>query len=191
MWWRPTARVYEPLKAGSIDGTDAIPHDRAIVRAMKAEYFPSQHLKGSSRNTVFVARLSPDTTEESLRQLFSDFGEILNLHLVRDIVTGFSKRYAFIEFKNCIGAQRAFQHGHNMVVDNREILVEMEAERTIPGWVPRRLGGGWGGQKESGQLRFGGRARPFRKPISVKHQEETNRMFQKEGIEDGIPYKNP
>lgn len=27
------------------------------------------------------------------------------------------------------------------------------------------LGGGFGGKKESGQLRFGGRDRPFKKPI--------------------------
>jgi hypothetical protein len=29
------------------------------------------------------------------------------------------------------------------------------------------LGGGFGGKKESGQLRFGGRDRPFRKPLPV------------------------
>ena len=29
------------------------------------------------------------------------------------------------------------------------------------GWVPRRLGGGIGGNKNSGQLRFGGITRPF------------------------------
>ena len=28
-------------------------------------------------------------------------------------------------------------------------------------------GGGFGGKKESGQLRFGGRERPFRKPMFV------------------------
>lgn len=53
----------------------------------------------------------------------------------------------------------------------------MEYERILPGWKPRRygncfckvliifLGGGFGGRKESGQLRFGGVARPFKKPI--------------------------
>ena len=28
--------MYSPLKAGSIDGTDTVPHDRAVVRAMTA-----------------------------------------------------------------------------------------------------------------------------------------------------------
>jgi len=50
----------------------------------------------------------------------------------------------------------------------------------LPGWIPRRLGGGFGGKKESGQLRFGGKDRPFRKPIILKltgerfHQESHN-----------------
>lgn len=33
-------------------------------------------------------------------------------------------------------------------------------------WIPRRLGGGFGGKKESGQLRFGARDRPFKQPTS-------------------------
>lgn len=39
--------------------------------------------------------------------------------------------------------------------------------RTLKGWKPRRLGGGFGGKKESGQLRFGGRARPFQRPYEI------------------------
>lgn len=33
MWF---ARTYNPVQVGSIDGTDNIAHDRAIVRALKA-----------------------------------------------------------------------------------------------------------------------------------------------------------
>jgi len=33
------------------------------------------------------------------------------------------------------------------------------------GWVPRRLGGGFNGRKETGQLRFGARERPFKLPM--------------------------
>lgn len=32
--WQPQATFYHPLYAGSIDGTDLYPHDRAVVRAM-------------------------------------------------------------------------------------------------------------------------------------------------------------
>ena len=39
-FWSPLAvdyGYYAPLQAGSIDGTDTIPHDRAVVRAMSAK----------------------------------------------------------------------------------------------------------------------------------------------------------
>ena len=44
------------------------------------------------------------------------------------------------------------------------------------GWVPRRLGGGFGGKKESGQLRFGGKDRPFRKPIKLVREEAERKL---------------
>lgn len=45
----------------------------------------------------------------------------------------------------------------------------------LKGWKPRRLGGGFGGKKESGQLRFGGRDRPFKKPIALELKEQDER----------------
>lgn len=44
--------------------------------------------------------------------------------------------------------------------------------RTLKGWKPRRLGGGFGGKKESGQLRFGGIARPFKKPYEIESSSQ-------------------
>lgn len=38
----------------------------------------------------------------------------------------------------------------------------------MPGFKPRRVGGGLSGKKESGQLRFGGRDRPFNAPFNKK-----------------------
>lgn len=35
--WSPLAKFYHPLQAGSIDGTDTVPHDRAVSRAMVAK----------------------------------------------------------------------------------------------------------------------------------------------------------
>ena len=158
-------KFYDPLMAGSIDGTDEEPHDRAISRAMVAKYKPNNLVKGDPRLTLFVARLSPKTDEETLYNAFRQFGKIRQHRLVRDIVTGFSKCYGFVEFESEKALQHAYTDGKNMTIDDKEILVDYEHERTLKNWVPRRLGGGFGGKKESGQLRFGGRDRPFRKPI--------------------------
>ena len=63
---------------------------------------------------------------------------------------------------------------HRKEIDGRKILVDIERERVQPGWVPRRLGGGLGGKKESGQLRFGGRDRPHRTPMLYKHKNHAS-----------------
>ncbi|XP_035936552.1 U11/U12 small nuclear ribonucleoprotein 35 kDa protein isoform X1 [Halichoerus grypus] len=165
--WMPIAKEYDPLKAGSIDGTDEDPHDRAVWRAMLARYTPNKGVTGDPLLTLFVARLNLQTKEEKLKEVFSRYGDIRRLRLVRDLVTGFSKGYAFIEYKEERSLIKAYRDADGLVIDQHEIFVDYELERTLKGWIPRRLGGGLGGKKESGQLRFGGRDRPFRKPINL------------------------
>jgi len=69
MSWTPYAQVYDPLKAGSIDGTDPDPHDRAIIRALNSEYEPDKRVKGKSERTIFVARLYRQTKEDTIMQV--------------------------------------------------------------------------------------------------------------------------
>ncbi|CAH2068091.1 unnamed protein product, partial [Iphiclides podalirius] len=126
------ATEYDPIKIGSIDGTDTEPHDRAICRALISEYTPNKQVQGDPQLTIFVARLNPRTTQETIHSEFSKFEYI----------------------------------------DGTEVIVEREAERRLIGWRPRRLGGGFGGRKESGQLRFGCREKPFRKPIIVTQKQD-------------------
>uniref|UniRef100_A0A1B6ILX1 U11/U12 small nuclear ribonucleoprotein 35 kDa protein n=3 Tax=Homalodisca liturata TaxID=320908 RepID=A0A1B6ILX1_9HEMI len=158
--------IYDPLKAGSIDGTDTVAHDKAISRALSATYFPPRNT-GNPEKTLLVARLNPKTTENKLTEAFSEFGKIKSCKLIRCIVTGMSKRYAFIEYEEKAGAITAYRKGHKMKLDDATLLVDFECEHLLPFWIPRRLGGGLGGRKESGQLRFGSRDRPYKKPIPL------------------------
>ncbi|XP_044146183.1 U11/U12 small nuclear ribonucleoprotein 35 kDa protein [Bufo gargarizans] len=174
--WAPIAKNYHPLKAGSIDGTDEEPHDRAVLRAMLARYVPNKGVVGDPQLTLFVARLSQQTTEEKLKEVFSRYGDIQRIRLVRDFITGFSKGYAFIEYKQEHAIKKAYRDANKLVVDQQEVFVDFELERTLKGWIPRRLGGGFGGKKESGQLRFGGRDRPFRKPINLPFFPSNTRL---------------
>lgn len=170
--WTPVAPTYDALKAGSIDGTDTEPHDRAIFRAMHAKYKPNKQVKGTPENTIFVGRLSPNTDEEMLEAHFAEFGKIKRLRLVRDIVTGFSRCYGFIEYLDQRSAYDAQKYADKNILDEKEIYVDFECERTLKGWIPRRLGGGIGGKKESGQLRFGGKNRPFKKPYNISSMQK-------------------
>lgn len=176
------SREYHPIQAGSIDGTDTVPHDRAVKRALVTYqaglYNPNNDRKmvGDPNLTLFISRLSPSTTEEDLRAVLGKFGHIRNIRLVRDVVTGTSRRYAFVEYEKYRDMWRAFREANNIVIHDAAMLVEWNRQRLMPHWIPRRFGGGLGGTKTSGQLRFGGRARPFRAPLKEVPYEELRRL---------------
>lgn len=87
------------------------------------------------------------------------------------------KGYAFIEYESESAAEEAYCKAYRMNIDGSLIFVDFECERLLKGWKPRRLGGGFGGRKESGQLRFGGRDRPFKKPIELEIKERKDRSY--------------
>ncbi|KAG8363810.1 hypothetical protein BUALT_Bualt19G0061000 [Buddleja alternifolia] len=165
------AETYHPIQAGSIDGTDIHPHDNAVYRALlcsnAALYDPFGDPKaiGDPYCTLFVARLAHLTNEDTLRKAMEEYGRVKNVRLVRHIVTGASRGYGFVEFETEKEMRRAYKDAHHTFVDDSEIIVDYNRQHLMPGWIPRRLGGGLGGKKESGQLRFGGRERPFRAPL--------------------------
>ncbi|XP_037047999.1 U11/U12 small nuclear ribonucleoprotein 35 kDa protein-like [Bradysia coprophila] len=166
-WTKYVDDVYDPIKVGSIDGTDTEPHDRAIIRALKSTYKPNERVVGEPRHTVFVGRLHDKTDEDKLKHKFRKCGKVRRCRVVRDIITGASKCYGFIEFESRSEAREAVSTMNKAIIHDCEIIVDYECERTLKGWKPRRLGGGFGGKKESGQLRFGGRVRPFQRPFEV------------------------
>ncbi|XP_058807006.1 U11/U12 small nuclear ribonucleoprotein 35 kDa protein-like [Phymastichus coffea] len=165
--WSAFAKEYDPLKAGSIDGTDMEPHDKAIARAMNAHYEPPYGLKSNPEKTLFVSRFGPKVTKKDLKEFFSQYGEVVSAKVIYDVVTGQSNNYGFVEMKSERDAWKLARKEDHLVLYNHKLFVDFETSRTMKGWIPRRLGGGFGGKKESGQLRFGGKERPFKRPILI------------------------
>lgn len=62
------------------------------------------------------------------------------LRIVKDLVTGLSKRYAFIEYETFKMALNAYISSKSLVINNSEVFVDFECGRLLPGWKPRRLG---------------------------------------------------
>ncbi|KAI8062857.1 hypothetical protein BC940DRAFT_307920 [Gongronella butleri] len=170
------ATDYDPLVVGTITGHNPkrIPHDHAIERASKAHYIPPNKRVTTTdpRKTLFVGRLDHHTTEDQLIKLFEAYGRLNHVKLVRCKVTGLSRGYGFVTFERTYAAANAYRHAHRHVLNDRPILVDYEFARTLRGWVPRRLGGGFGGQKTSGQLRFGCRDRRFISDASESRSKE-------------------
>ncbi|ORX81013.1 RNA-binding domain-containing protein [Anaeromyces robustus] len=173
MWY---LEEYNPLLAGSIDGTDTLPHDHGIVRAINSYYSLKKpvisSLTSDSLKTLFIGRLNENTKEEDIKNVFSKFGKIKNVRIILDIVTGISRGYGFIEFESEKECKEAYKNGDNIKIDGQKILVDYERSRIMKNWIPRRLGGGFGGKKESGQLRFGSIDRPFKEPINIGENQK-------------------
>lgn len=176
------ADKYHPIQAGSIDGTDVAPHDNAVLRALICSQaglydpFGDPKAAGDPYCTVFVGRLSRQTDDDTLRKAMSRYGRVKNMRLVRDIVTGASRGYAFVEYETDKEMRRAYEDAHHSIIDGSEVIVDYYRQHLMPGWIPRRLGGGLGGRKESGQLRFGGRERPFRAPLRPIPYDELKKL---------------
>jgi cold-inducible RNA-binding protein len=73
---------------------------------------------------LYVGNLSYETTEDILRTLFAEYGEIESVNLITDRYTGRSKGFAFVEMSTEQAAQEAISGLNGKQVGDREIKVE-------------------------------------------------------------------
>lgn len=99
---------------------------------------------GDPYKTLFVARLSYETSESRLKREFETYGPIKRVNMVYDKETNKPKGYAFIEFAHTRDMKTAYKQADGRKIDGRRVLVDVERGRTVPNWRPRRLGGGLG-----------------------------------------------
>lgn len=86
---------------------------------------------------LYVGNLSYDTTEDALRTLFAEFGEVESARVITDRYSGRSKGFAFVEMAAEEAAQEAIGALNGKAVDGREIRVDKakpRTERQQPRW---------------------------------------------------------
>ena len=86
------------------------------------------------------------TDERTLEKQFDRYGDIRRVNIIYDKNTNKSKGYAFIEYKDPRVVDSAVRRGDGRRLDGRNILVDKELARIDRYWLPRRLGGGKGGE---------------------------------------------
>lgn len=64
----------------------------------------------SDPNTIFVGGFSSQTKQSELKALFSQFGQVKKINMVRN-KRGGSKGYCFLQFRDISGAENALQQG--------------------------------------------------------------------------------
>src|SRR5207253_5946645 len=96
---------------------------------------------------LYVGNLSYGVTEDQLRDLFAEVGEVGEVALITDRDTGRSKGFGFVEMATDEGAQEAINRFNGYSLDNRELTVNeaRPREERPSGGGGRGYGGGGGG----------------------------------------------
>jgi RNA recognition motif-containing protein len=72
---------------------------------------------------LFVGNLSPNTTEDDLRWLFSKTGYVVSIELVKDKGTRQSKGFAFVEMISVSDAGKAVSEYNGYELNDRKLKV--------------------------------------------------------------------
>ena len=98
---------------------------------------------------IYVGNLSYQTTEDELRDLFAEFGDVVSAKLIMDKFTGQSKGFGFVEMSNNSEAQKAMDELNGRDVNGRSVTVNQARPRQ-----DRSRGGGGGGRGYDGGNRY-------------------------------------
>jgi RNA recognition motif-containing protein len=88
---------------------------------------------------LYVGNLPWTITNDSLKEMFAQFGEITEAIIITDRMSGRSKGFGFVTFATEEAAAAAIQQMHEKDIEGRKIVVNVARPRE-----ERRPGGGGG-----------------------------------------------
>ena len=78
---------------------------------------------------IYVGNLNYATTEDSLKNAFSAFGEVLSTVIIKDRFTSQSKGFGFVEMADEAVADKAIADMNGKELEGRRIRVNVAEER--------------------------------------------------------------
>ena len=100
---------------------------------------------------LYVGNMSFSTTEEQLREVFSQYGTVTRVQLIMDRETGRPRGFAFVEMND--GADQAIAALNGAQLDGRTLTVNEAKPRGDRGGGGYGSGGGRGGYGGGGGRR--------------------------------------
>ncbi|HKB84524.1 MAG TPA: RNA-binding protein [Ignavibacteriaceae bacterium] len=90
---------------------------------------------------IFVGNLSKEVTDDDLQSLFSEYGTVRSVKVIKDMFSGESKGFGFIEMPGQAEAQKAISELNTKDLKGKKITVNEARPRE-----DNRRGGGGGGR---------------------------------------------
>jgi RNA recognition motif-containing protein len=81
---------------------------------------------------IYVGNVNFKTSDESLKELFEEFGEVLSAKIIRDKYSGRSKGFGFVEMVNDEEALEAINALNGQEIEHKNIVVS-EARPKVEG----------------------------------------------------------
>lgn len=127
---------------------------------------------------LFVGSIAFSTTEQELQELFAQYGEIVELKLITDKMTGRSKGIAFVEFATEEQAQAALAAVNNVEFGGRTLFVSIarpQEKRERGSFGGGR--GGFGGGRGNGGRSFDRRGGDSRGGFRSSNRDSSDRRW--------------
>ena len=98
---------------------------------------------------IFIGNLNYNLTEDDVREIFEEYGELDSVKVITDKFTGRSKGFGFVEMPNEEEAKKAIEELNGAEVDGRNMVVNESIEKKRDnrggGFRGGNRGGGGGG----------------------------------------------
>jgi RNA recognition motif-containing protein len=90
---------------------------------------------------LYVGNLSYETTEQSLRELFMQAGNVTSVALIKEPGTNRSKGFAFVEMGSQSEVQKAISMFNGYTLNDRQLTVNVARPREERGGFRQQRGG--------------------------------------------------
>ncbi|MBI2418643.1 MAG: RNA-binding protein [Ignavibacteriales bacterium] len=101
---------------------------------------------------IYVGNLAKDVTDDDLQGLFSTYGNVTRAKVIKDMFSGESKGFGFVEMPGATEAQKAINELNTHDLKGKKLVVNEARPKTDS----KRPGGGGGGRSSGGGGRSSG-----------------------------------
>jgi RNA recognition motif-containing protein len=101
---------------------------------------------------IYVGNLAKEVTDEELQNVFAEYGHIKSVKIIRDMFSGESKGFGFVEMPGVAEAQKALDSLNSKDLKGKKIVVNEarpKTENSRGGGGGNNRGGSGGGGRRS------------------------------------------